>query len=332
MSLFSKKRFAAALLVGAALIGLTACTGQEPTAESQESSEDALKLNVQYSIFSGPLNRAAAANIQPEGVEVTYVNSATGTVNTGQGLVTGAWDLAQWGDIGPVTGFANGADLRVIGSTDSNGAAHIILVGPDSTAETIADLKGGTVYAGKLTNAYVQFLREVEKHGLSESDFTVVESISDPASALIAGELDAFISIEPQASHLIETKGLRELSNGEGLIDNFYTLNTTQQILDDPDKHRAIELFLAALREHFDAAEANAEQEAEDLAALNGVSVAAAAAGLPKVSNTFIPIDDAYIARTRLLVDFFVGTGAFTEFPEGFEEIYVSDFNGILAD
>jgi hypothetical protein len=109
-------------------------------------------------------------------------------------------------------------------------------------------------------------------------------------------------------------------------------LNTTQQILDDPDKHRAIELFLAALREHFDAAEANAEQEAEDLAALNGVSVAAAAAGLPKVSNTFIPIDDAYIARTRLLVDFFVGTGAFTEFPEGFEEIYVSDFNGILAD
>ncbi|WP_159501247.1 ABC transporter substrate-binding protein [Microbacterium sp. 18062] len=332
----ARTRLAALAVTAAAALALTACAGSSEAAPSDTaagaSAED-LELNVQYSVFNGPLNRAAAVDLQPEGLTVNYIDGAG--IDVGQGLTTGAFDVAQWGEVGPVTSYYNGGtDIRVIGTTDANGGAHTILVGPDNDAQTIADLEGGTTVFSRSTNSYIQFLTAIEEAGLQEDDFTIIESVPDATAALLSGQVDFIISIEPVSSSLVETKGLRELTNGEGRVDNHYPLITNQAVLDDPDKSAALEIYLAALREHFewaDASEANAQKEAEAVAALNGVSLEVAVAAGEKVSNEWIPIDSAFVEKERALVDFFVQSGAFESFPDGFEEIYDDRFNAILV-
>lgn len=320
----------AALALMLAVAGCAA-GGSSAAENTAADGDEPLQLTVQYSIFNGPLNRAAAADLQPEGLEVTYVDGAG--IDVAQGLTTGAFDLAQWGEVGPVTSYVNGGTgIRVIGSTDANGSAHTILVGPDSTARSLADLEGGTTVFSRSTNSYIQFLKAAEEVGLGEDDFTILEQVPDATSALLSGQVDFIISIEPVSSSLVETKGLRELSDGEGRIDNYYPLVTDQGRLDDPAKRAALESYLAALNDFFATSADDPEKEAADVAALNGISVDAARIAGEKVSSTWIPIDDAFIETERALIEFFVGTGAFQTFPEGFEEIYVSDFNDILVD
>ena len=329
MSTIWKKALAAAAAIAAAT-SLAACSSASGRADAEAPGqrEEVLELDVQYSIFNGPLNRAAAANLQPEGLKVNYIDGAG--IDVGQGLTTGSFDLAQWGEVGPVTSFVNGGeDIRVIGSTDANGAAHTILVGPDSTAQSIADLKGGTVVFSRSTNAYLQFLKTIEEAGLQESDFTIVESVPDQIAALISGEVDFIISIEPISSSFVETKGLRELTNGEGKVDNYYPLVTTQTIIDE--KREALEIYAAALREHLAYGAANPEEEAALVADFNDTSIDVALAAGEKVSSEFILIDDAFLAKESALVDFFVETGAFAEAPEGFDVIFDRSFNDILA-
>ena len=323
----TRSRILAAAGAAVLALGLAACSGG---ADAASGDEDELTLNVQYSIFNGPLNRAAAADLQPDGVTVNYVDG-TG-IDVGQGLTAGTFDLAQWGEVGPVTTYSNGGtDIRVVGSTGENGQAHVILVGPDSTATSIADLEGGTTVFSRSTNSYIQFLKAIDDAGLEERDFTILESVPDSTAALLSGQVDFVISIEPVASSLIETKGLRELANGEGYVDNYYPLVTNQATLDDPEKSEALEIYLTALRDLFDEQAANPDEEAEQVAALNEVSVDVARTAGEKVSDEFIPIDDAYIEKERALVEFFVETGAFDGFPDGFEEIYDDRFNEILA-
>ncbi len=328
-----KSRILSAIAAAAILFGSLAGCAAAPGSDDASSDGDTLKLKVAYfpSAVTNQFARAAAANLQPDGLEVEYV--PTGSVGPAQGLVSGAWDIATWGEVGAASTYVNGGtDIRVIASSGDNGAAHEILVRGDSTAQTIADLKGGTGVFDRSTNAYAQFLATIAQYGLEESDYTILENVPDDASALASGQVDFIISIEALASDLIERDGFRELSNGEGLINNYYPVVTTSEILADADKHEAIELYLVALKDYLAWADENPEEEATSIADFFGVSESAALNGSEKLSNVFIPIDDTYIAKEQDLINFFVEHGAFDSYPTGIEEIYDGEFNDVLTD
>jgi sulfonate transport system substrate-binding protein len=111
-----------------------------------------------------------------------------------EAISNGSLDFAQIGDFPAIIGRASGLKTRyIVGSTrgDIN-----ILVPPDSTIRSVAELRGKRVGLFKGTNAQPVFLRVLEEHGLTEKDVTILNMQSTEVEmALATRDVDAAVGM-----------------------------------------------------------------------------------------------------------------------------------------
>lgn len=282
----------------------TAWAAPSDTGGAQSAAQE---LVVGYSPGFGFLNLLAAKNVQPEGVKVTYkkfldFNDMIGAV------IAGNIDLTEIGDAGAVMAFSRGADIRIIASTASNAAAHGFIVGPNSHAQSFADLKGQRIALNKATNAYPFFLKAIAKLGLKESDFSVTEISADEGYAsLLTGKIGAAAAIQPSEDKFLEKYGGHELVNGVGLIQNYYPYVVPRRILDQ--KRDALQKFVVSLRETVRWAAAHPDEHATLVSNSLGVSRTAIRSGYAKGAKDLIPVDGSYRKNLQATVQDFVDAG-----------------------
>lgn len=282
-------------------------------------------LTVGYSPVFGFLNLMAAKNVQPPGVTVHYerflnFNEMVSAINAGK------IDLTEIGDTGAMLSFANNAPIRIVASTASNAAATGFLVGPKSTAHTVADLKGQTVSFNKVTNSYPMFLREITKYGLKQSDFKIVTftDAGEEESAMISGKIASADSIQPGEAEEVLSKGARVLFSGQGLIQNYYPYVAPESTV--KTKAAALAAFIKSLRSTVQWAAAHPAAHANLVAASLGVSKQAIEKGYAQGAKDLTPIDATYQANLQNILNFFEQQGVVQGKPD-LSKLLDSQFN-----
>ena len=139
-------------------------------------------------------------------VEETVSPSA---VRSMEALLAGQADIVDSGS-GPVLSAMSRAPdkLIIVAATHSGGQRHELMVRPDATYKSVADLKGKRIAIAVGSGAYIIFEKYIEKQGWTNADFQVVNmKPGDMGSAIASGQVDAALTWEPTPSILV-TKGV----------------------------------------------------------------------------------------------------------------------------
>lgn len=189
------------LIAGTSLLAatalLTGCAGEgSGGAKTAEST-----LNIDFATYN-PLSLVLKEKgwldsaLKEKNVTVNWVQSA-GSNKANEALRAGAIDVGSTAGAAALLARANGAPIKTIGVFSKPEWAAIV-VRPDSTVKTAADLKGKKIAATKGTDPYFFLLQTLDSAGLKPGDVTV-ENLqhADGRTALEGGSVDAWSGLDP---------------------------------------------------------------------------------------------------------------------------------------
>ncbi|MBW2130382.1 MAG: ABC transporter substrate-binding protein [Deltaproteobacteria bacterium] len=155
-----------------------------------------------------------------------------------EGLIT---SKVNFGEVGitptSVALTKAGKYLYVVGVGEYGGGKYRMMVRKDSPYKSIKDLVGKKVAIKIGSGCYVAFLLYLDKYGLNEKQFEVLNAgDTESIAAMEEGSVEAVIYWEPIPS-VLEAKGLaRELANFADVVRNPVFLITQRMFA---DKHRS---------------------------------------------------------------------------------------------
>lgn len=155
-----------------------------------------------------------------------------------------------------------GKGLQVVGVSEWGGGKYRVMVKQDSPYKTINDLLGKKVAIKIGSGCYVAFLLYIDRHGLKEKDFKILNSGDQEAiAAMEEGSVDAVIYWEPVVS-VLEAKGIaKELTNFADVVRNPVFLITQKKFAEQ--NREALVKFLAAFADAQDLIMKNRSKAAE---------------------------------------------------------------------
>ncbi len=195
-------KFAAATLVGAALVGGL------PASAAAQGAPSVVRIAVvawssggktQYAGASALIdaNKSLEKALAAHHIKLQWVPVSTAAVGTlvNEGFASGAIDFAGYGDLPAVVANAAGTRTKLIvpGGVGSN---TYLVVPENSTAKSIVDLKGKRIALNRGRPWEVSFNKLLAANGLKLSDFRIFNL--DPqagAAAVAAGRVDGFFTL-----------------------------------------------------------------------------------------------------------------------------------------
>lgn len=171
---------------------------------------------------------------KPYGIELDAKLFSTG-IEMREGVITGKVNLGEVG-ITPtsVALTKSGKDLYVVGVGEYGGGKYRMMVKNDSPYKSIEDLVGKRVAIKIGSGCYVAFLLYLDKHGLTEKQFKILNAgDTESIAAMEQGSVEAVIYWEPIPS-VLEAKGLaRELANFSDVVRNPVFMLTQRKFADN---------------------------------------------------------------------------------------------------
>lgn len=128
----------------------------------------------------------------------------------------------------------DGNELYVVGVSEYGGGKYRIMVKKNSPYKTIKDLIGKKVAIKIGSGCYVAFLLYLDKHGLHEKQFKILNAgDTESIAAMEQGSVDAVIYWEPIPS-ILEAMGLaRSIANFANVVRNPVFLVTQRKYAND---------------------------------------------------------------------------------------------------
>jgi sulfonate transport system substrate-binding protein len=189
-----------------------------------------------------------------------------------EALSVGSLDFGFTGDTPPVFAQAAGKDVWYVGLEPPKPTSSAILVPPDSTIRTLADLRGRRIGFQKGSSSHYLIVRAVEKAGLQWSDITPLYlTPSDARAAFEKGALDAWGIWDPYYAAAEIDSRARVLITGQGLSSNNSFYLASKALTQQPAVLKAL---FAALTEADAWTKANLPQTARFLSEATGVPLA----------------------------------------------------------
>lgn len=155
-----------------------------------------------------------------EGIK-NILNEFQGGTDAARALTDGGMGYVSVGTSPAVTGFMQGAGLRIIGSWWQPANSIAYAVKADAPYKTIQDLKGKKIgYSRPASLSHFFVLKAIQSAGLSDKDFNLVPVGGPPESrtALNAGLVDASWQPEVNMAQGVIDKSLRTLFWGHELV------------------------------------------------------------------------------------------------------------------
>jgi sulfonate transport system substrate-binding protein len=144
-------------------------------------------------IASAHLRGVLEQEFKKDGIQVKWLFFPGAGPATNEALANGKVDFAAQGDLPSIVGRSTGLKTKLLLSSGRFGPVHIV-VPADSTAKTIADLKGKKFSNFKGTNGQITLNRVLARNGLSEKDLRVISQDGYSARASLATkDIDATI-------------------------------------------------------------------------------------------------------------------------------------------
>lgn len=231
-----------------------------------------------------------------------------------EALNAGAIDAGIIGDAPLLFVLASGAPVKAIAVDKSDPYGTAVLVRPESSLRSGADLKGKRIATGRGSIGHHIALKALEQAGLSEKDveFRFLGPV-DAKIALANGSVDAWATWEPYTA-LAETSGQgRVLVNGRGLSSGNSFLAVTDQALQDPARHAALQDYLKRLAGAQVWANRHLDSYSRSLAAIIGFPEEAARLQFERRKLHWQGIDEQTVAQQQDTADFYHAHGLMTQ-------------------
>jgi sulfonate transport system substrate-binding protein len=330
----ASRRLRLPLLTAAAVaaLALAACGSSSDdsspaTAASSSSSSGGATQTITVGVprSFGYLSTLWARNVQPKGVKIEYKYFPVFT-DMLTALNSGKIDLTEIGDVGAVQSYVNGGKVEAVAVTEPNAENCGLLVPKDSKVQTFADLKGKKIAFLKSTNSYIAFLHQVKAAGLKESDFHIIEITGPPANkAFQSGQLDAYYSIDPNLSDLVEKTGGREITScKQANVENRYPYVATKAAI--KDKPKAVAAVVQAVADNIAWIQANPDEQAKLVAPKLGFSASAIKTTYARGAKALQPADAKFYATEQPVIDELVAAKIVTR-PVKASDVFISQFN-----
>lgn len=221
-----------------------------------------------------------------------------------EALNVGSIDVGWVGDAPPIFGQSAGSAIVYVAALASNGAGEAVFVKPESTIQSLSDLKGKKVGVGKGTSAHNLLIAALEKAKLGYGEITPVYlSPADAAAAFASDKIDAWAVWDPFFA-IAETRYKPRI-----LARSSEVLNVKTYFIANKDfaaaQPAAITTTVNALSEAAKWANANKDKVAEALHEVTGVPLDAQILAANRSVFSVEPITPEIIAHQQETADRF---------------------------
>jgi NitT/TauT family transport system substrate-binding protein/sulfonate transport system substrate-binding protein len=256
-------------------------------------------------LLAAKQNRSMETLLNPLGIEVQWTEFQFGPPML-EAMRANAIDLGAVGDTPPVFAQAAHGDLLYIAAQRSSGQA--ILLPPESTLQTLHDLKGKKVAFGRGSAAHNLTIAALEKAGLTYADIQPIYlGPADAGAAFERGAIDAWTIWDPYYA-LFETRpGVRVLAKWTDITEQngFFMASRAYVEANAPVTAKIVGEFtrLAAwAREHRPELAAMVAKE-------TGMSPEAVQRAVDRAPFQVLPMDDALAQSQQIVANRFRALG-----------------------
>ena len=225
--MFRPKVLSIFLLSTTVLIGISILAGCAPTQKATQAPAEKLKtINASY--VSRPINVPSVVAQEKKMFENEFAkdkiefkwHDITAPSNQLEALAAKSLDFSNsLNYVSAILAKANGNDIKIVSSYSRFPKGISLVVKPDGSIKTVADLKGKKIALQKGTMLHEMLIRALSEVNLTTQDLELVDLDSSAgAAALAAGQVDATILPEPLLSKAIASGQVRKLRSAEGLI------------------------------------------------------------------------------------------------------------------
>ncbi|MGH6859990.1 MAG: ABC transporter substrate-binding protein [Phyllobacterium sp.] len=249
-----------------------------------------------------------------------------------EALRAGYVDIASGGDTGVLAAISNGVKVTILAATwERSESGSAILVRGDSPLKTVADLKGHKVALPYFTKQHYQFANSLEQAGVPWDPKLILNlNTTDGLSALVNGQVDAFVVWDPNTAIAQQQHGARILQSLSRVIDTAGVVYAPTSSLDDPARKAALKDLTRRIIRAQAWVNAHSSEWAQQVAKLSKISDEAANLQASRSRVEHVPATNAdVLAGWQKQVGYFHGTGQFkTEFRV--EDHVAKDFGDII--
>jgi sulfonate transport system substrate-binding protein len=244
-----------------------------------------------------------------------------------EALTAGKIDFAVTGNTPPVFGAAANSKTRVVSVWDGAAAGEQILVRPDSSINSVRDLRGKTILVAKGSAAHANALEHLADVGLRPKDVKLV--FLQPADALSAfanGQGDAWVIWEPYTAQANLTLKVRSIGSAE---NGYWFGSASVRALTDPKRNSALADLLVRYERAAQWARDNPSEWAKKYAKAVGLDLKIAELAQSHLLRLPIPLDDKVVAAEQRLANLFAAADQIPEAPD-FVKWVDRRFNSVL--
>ena len=298
----------------------TVSTEASPSAEATPSAETALTKDTVITVGDvqwdsvGALYKAAGLDDTPYTLNVSVFDGGNLAL---EALLADQIQIARTSEIPPI--FAsqggNGGNFAIVAVLKDRITFidQEILVGPNSTIASVAELKGKKIGYTKATTAHYFLYAFLQEAGIIFNDVELVEvNPSDGAAALLSGSIDALATF---GNGIVAAKenGAKVIADGNDKLSGYCPIVVSTAALQDETRRAAVIDYIARLNQAYDWISKNPEAWAEVSAEPSGKTVEKTLEGIQKGLDQQHPeiltINDDIIASTQSIIDAFVDSG-----------------------
>lgn len=282
----------------------------------QDLSKVVLRVGAAEGRNAQSIIKAAGLDNTPYKVEFNVMQGGNLVM---EALAANQMDLGTGSQIPPLfaSQASNQGNFKIIATKKGPTLDQELLVGPDFSIKSIAELKGKKVAYVKNTTAQYFLAKMLMEGGISWKDIDAIPmSTSDGLSALLTGEIDAYAGYG-NAIRSAHKKGAKTLQSAQKILSGDFYWYATPQAIGDPAKHAAIVDYLARFHEANEWARTHQDewakiysgeinQKPEEFLSLLKEENA-------QVHTKIVPVDEATISSEQDIANVFNGLGLLKE-------------------
>ncbi len=225
-----------------------------------------------------------------------------------EALNAAAVDSGPIGDAPLIFALAAGTRVKAIGANRSDSYGTAVLVRPDSTLKTAADLKGKSVATNRGSIGHYVTLKAITSAGLKPEDVNLrFLAPADAKLALTQGSVDAWATWEPYTALAEVSKHARVLVSGRGLLPGLSYLAATDSAI--AAKRPVLQDFLQRVVKAQLWSYRNVDAYSAALARIIGIPPEAAKLQFERRKQKWVAIDAQVIADQQGTADFYRQVG-----------------------
>ncbi|MBN3762929.1 sulfonate ABC transporter substrate-binding protein [Burkholderia sp. Ac-20365] len=245
--------------------------------------------------------------LAPLNVSVTWTEFSAGPVQL-EALNVGSIDLGDVGEAPPIFAQAAGAPLAYVAATVARPQSEAVLVPPNSSIRTVADLKGKRIALNKGSNVHYFLVKLLRKHGLQYSDVNLAFlAPADARAAFERASIDAWVIWDPFFAAAEKTLGARVIADASGVVGNrAYYFSSQTYAAKNAD---VIRIVIDELEKVDQWGQQNKDQLASELAQLWGLPKPVVDTVVARQQYGTVPITRAIIAEQQQIADTFLDLG-----------------------